>query len=224
MIDPNDPKGKQQAIHKAESFAEYLAKRGAGGDAGAGTPAAAPAAAAPAAAAPAAAAPAATGGSVAAALSSLVGPEIFWGADGVFIGKEESDIKGYDTFNQFQAGVAAAGVDLNAGEYTVFAVPDSVLDEFKVNGGVITPDLIKNHILARTVSTSAFSSSDLTTLQGGSLTYRRMFRKDFIDDATPGVKSEGASMSQTWPSDVACSNGILHSCNAVLTPGWTPVN
>ena len=23
--DPNDPKGKQQAIHKAESFAEYLA-------------------------------------------------------------------------------------------------------------------------------------------------------------------------------------------------------
>ena len=28
VIDPNDPKGKQQAIHKAESFAEYLAKRG----------------------------------------------------------------------------------------------------------------------------------------------------------------------------------------------------
>ena len=28
--DPNDPKGKQQAIHKAESFAEYLAKRAAG--------------------------------------------------------------------------------------------------------------------------------------------------------------------------------------------------
>ena len=26
--DPNDPKGKQQAIHKAESFAEYLARRG----------------------------------------------------------------------------------------------------------------------------------------------------------------------------------------------------
>ncbi len=28
--DPNDPKGKQQAIHKAESFAEYLAKRQSG--------------------------------------------------------------------------------------------------------------------------------------------------------------------------------------------------
>ena len=34
--DPNDPKGKQQAIHKAESFAEYLAKRGAGGSDAAG--------------------------------------------------------------------------------------------------------------------------------------------------------------------------------------------
>jgi len=29
-VDPNDPKGKQQAIHKAESFAEYLAKRKSG--------------------------------------------------------------------------------------------------------------------------------------------------------------------------------------------------
>ena len=27
FVDPSDPKGKQQAIHKAESFAEYLAKR-----------------------------------------------------------------------------------------------------------------------------------------------------------------------------------------------------
>jgi rRNA maturation protein Nop10 len=45
--DPNDPKGKQQAIHKAESFAEYLAKRGAGGEAAAPAPAPpAPAAAA----------------------------------------------------------------------------------------------------------------------------------------------------------------------------------
>ena len=53
QIDPNDPKGKQQAIHKAESFADYLAKRQAGG--GAAPAAAAPAA--PAASAPAAAAP-----------------------------------------------------------------------------------------------------------------------------------------------------------------------
>jgi len=41
-VDPNDPKGKQQAIHKAESFADYLARRSGGGGA-------APAPAAPAA-------------------------------------------------------------------------------------------------------------------------------------------------------------------------------
>merc|ERR1719183_2304583 len=34
-VDPNDPKGKQQAIHKAESFSDYLARRS-------GAPAAAP--------------------------------------------------------------------------------------------------------------------------------------------------------------------------------------
>jgi len=50
VIDPNDPKGKQQAIHKAESFAEYLAKR-AGGAAAPTDPTPPPAAAAPAAAA-----------------------------------------------------------------------------------------------------------------------------------------------------------------------------
>ncbi|KAG8470494.1 hypothetical protein KFE25_008915 [Diacronema lutheri] len=29
-IDPNDPKGKQKAIHKADSFEEYMKKRAAG--------------------------------------------------------------------------------------------------------------------------------------------------------------------------------------------------
>lgn len=42
--DPSDPKGKQQAIHKAESFAEYLAKRGTASESPAAVPA--PAAAA----------------------------------------------------------------------------------------------------------------------------------------------------------------------------------
>ena len=46
VYDPNDPKGKQ-AIHKAESFAEYLAKRDAGGAAAAAPAAAAAAPAVP---------------------------------------------------------------------------------------------------------------------------------------------------------------------------------
>ena len=55
VYDPNDPKGKQQAIHKAESFAEYLAKRGGAAPV---APAPAPAAAAPPAYVPPPAAPA----------------------------------------------------------------------------------------------------------------------------------------------------------------------
>ena len=35
-IDPNDPKSKQQAIHKAESFADYLASRSGGATASKG--------------------------------------------------------------------------------------------------------------------------------------------------------------------------------------------
>jgi len=65
VYDPNDPKGKQQAIHKAESFAEYLAKRGAGGEAAAPEE---PAAAAP-------SAPAAPGGGAIHAGQSSFGGE-----------------------------------------------------------------------------------------------------------------------------------------------------
>merc|ERR1719379_1513156 len=39
-IDPNDPKGKQQAIHKAESFADYLARRSGAAPAAPAAPAA----------------------------------------------------------------------------------------------------------------------------------------------------------------------------------------
>eukprot|EP00320_Phaeocystis_rex_P020178 CAMPEP_0119055982 /NCGR_PEP_ID=MMETSP1178-20130426/704_1 /TAXON_ID=33656 /ORGANISM="unid sp, Strain CCMP2000" /LENGTH=161 /DNA_ID=CAMNT_0007036653 /DNA_START=31 /DNA_END=516 /DNA_ORIENTATION=+ len=47
-VDPNDPKGKQQAIHKAESFADYLARRG-GASTSISAPSPPPAAAPPAA-------------------------------------------------------------------------------------------------------------------------------------------------------------------------------
>merc|ERR1711918_334099 len=104
---------------------------------------------------------------------------------------------------------AAAGIDLNGGgPYTVFAPPDEVVDDFAASGGVLTPDVLKYHVVTGVVPTSAFSSAPLPTLQGGSLTYRRMFRKDFIDDATPGVQSEGASMSASCPKDIAADNGV----------------
>ena len=43
------------------------------------------------------------------------------------------------------------------------------------------------------------------------------------DEATPGVEPAGASKGNSFPSDLACDNGLIHACNLVLKPGWTPV-
>merc|ERR1719331_1858931 len=132
-------------------------------------------------------------------IASTQGPELFWGSEGVALGHEEADIKGYDGFGTFLNAAKSAGVDLTSGEYTVFAPTDSIIEEFVANGGQVTPELIKYHVVPGKVTTSQFSSANLKTLEGSSLTYRRQYRKDFIDQATPGVKSEGPSKSQNWP-------------------------
>merc|ERR1719231_734141 len=93
--DPNDPKGKQQAIHKAESFAEYLAKRSAGG--------AAPAEAS-------AAAPAAAGAS---GLSEWDG---IWGFDRqkeIFLAWDPDSPRTYTNFNPFERNLDGAKADAN---------------------------------------------------------------------------------------------------------------
>ena len=162
-------------------------------------------------------------GSIIDAAKETQGPEIFWGSAGVENGHLESEIRGYDGFGKFLAAVDAAGLTdtLKSGEYTVFAPTDEIITDFETNaGGKMTADVVKHHIVKGKVPTSAFSSADLTTVGGGSLQYRRQFRKDFINDATPGVQSEGPSKSSNWPANVECDNGIIHSCNAVLTPDW----
>lgn len=152
--------------------------------------------------------------------ATLEGPGIFWGSDGPTMNppKEENDIKGYDNFGKFVAAVESAGLadTLKSGEYTVLAPTDSAIDEFK---GEITPEILKYHIIPGKVPTSSLSSSELKTMEGSSLTYRRFARKDFLDEAMVGVKSAGASCGQNYPSDVECSNGLIHSLNMVLVPG-----
>jgi len=156
----------------------------------------------------------------------LQGPEILWGPDGPLQDpmKEESDVKGYDGFGKFAEACATAGIDLDGSEYTVFVPTDSTIEEYLVNGGELTADVLKYHVVPGKVTKSQWSSTSMETLQGGKLTYRRMFRKDFIDDATPGVEPAGASKGNSFPSDLACDNGLIHACNLVLKPGWTPVN
>jgi hypothetical protein len=77
--------------------------------------------------APVAAAPAAatgTGGDVLSTLQSLQGPGEVWGADGIAVGKEESDLRGYDNFGKFFDLIQSTGVAAElqgAGPFTIFA-------------------------------------------------------------------------------------------------------
>lgn len=104
----------------------------------------------------------------------------------------------------------------SAGPYTVLAPVDSAFDEYK---GQVTADILKYHIIQGKRTTDSLSSGGLSTLQGGSLTYRRMFRKDFLDEALVGVKSAGASKGGNFPCDVNADNGVVHSINLILVPG-----
>ena len=151
-------------------------------------------------------------------VKSMQGPEIFWGSEGVALGHEESEIKGYDNFGKLAEAIEKLGLaDTLKGsdKFTLLAPSDSAIESFQ---GEITADIIKYHLIPGEVTTSTIGA-DQKTLQGGTLKYRRFARKDFLDSAMVGVKSAGPSKSQNWPSDVKADNGVIHSIDTVLVPG-----
>jgi len=198
----------RKSISAAPSFEEYLKQRAAGG--------AAPAAAAPAAAAPAAAAPAVSsgggGGDVVSTLRSLQGPGQVWGADGIAVGKEESDLKGYENFGKFVSLLESTGVAAElagAGPFTIFAPTDPALESYELLRGPVDARVLKMHIVPGLISSKDVSSADLTSLGGEKLTYRYAVRKNFVNDAIIGEKTFGPYSD--YPIDVACSNGVIHA-------------
>merc|ERR1712232_1198398 len=136
------------------------------------------------------------------------GPEIFWGSAGVMEGKEESDIKGYDNFDQLAAAITDAGIDLSSGDYTLLAPANSPIDA----------DVLKYHVIPGKKSLDSLTV-DQETLQGGTLTAYRKFRKNWLDYSIVGLKSEGPSKSSNWPADVECDNGVIHAIDTILVPG-----
>jgi len=216
--DANDHEDARKSISAAPSFEEYLKMR----DSGAAPAAAAPAAAAPVAAAPAAAAPAAAaaapaaaagggGGDVLGTLGGLEGPGQVWGADGIAVGKEESDLKGYDNFDVFMARLQSTGVAgelAGAGPFTVFAPVNSAVETYEMMKGPLDAAACKRQIVSGTVASSAVSSADLASIGGEALTYRYAVRKHFVNDCIIGEKTFGPFSD--YPIDVACSNGVIH--------------
>ena len=67
-------------------------------------------------------------------LATMEGPEIFWGSDGVLLGHDEADIKGYDNFDQLASALSSNGVDLSGGEYTLLAPANSAFDKHNNDG------------------------------------------------------------------------------------------
>ena len=154
-------------------------------------------------------------------LKSLEGPEIFWGSDGVLLGHDESDIKGYDNFDKLVSALEGQGVSsaLSGGMYTLLAPSNSAIDKHNAEVGTpITADVLKYHVIEGKVAMDGLTT-DQKTLNGGTLTSYRKFRKNWLDGAIIGLKSEGPSKSSNWPSDVECDNGIIQAIDTVLVPG-----
>jgi uncharacterized surface protein with fasciclin (FAS1) repeats len=152
-------------------------------------------------------------------LATLEGPGQVWGADGIAVGKEESDFKGYDNFKLFSARLQSSGVGATlagAGPFTVFAPTDSAIECYETMFKPFGAEEIKYCVVPGKISASAVASTPLVTLQGSTLAYKRQFRKDFVNDAIVGEKTFGAFSD--FPIDVACDNGIIHSIGLVLAP------
>mmetsp|Transcript_27502 Transcript_27502/g.47828 ORF Transcript_27502/g.47828 Transcript_27502/m.47828 type:complete len:201 (+) Transcript_27502:26-628(+) len=154
-------------------------------------------------------------------LKGLEGPGIPWGSDGVLIGKEESEIKGYDTFNKFADALAKSGVDTSSGEYTIYAPTDTACD--LVNSPELTPDVVKYHITEGRVPKGSIAG-DQMTLTGKAMTYKYFSRQTFLDDAVIGQVPQGAATGQSYPVDVAFDNGLIHTIAFVQNPAWTKVS
>lgn len=159
--------------------------------------------------------------SVADTLASADGPEIFWGPDGPLQNpmKEESDFKEFDKFTTFLDACKSHGIDLTQPDITVLAPANVACHEYESVNGPLTKDICGYHVVKGVVSTDALSNAPLTTLQGSTITYRRMFRKDFLDNAMCGVKASPPRSS--YAANLKCDNGVIHGINEVIYPGWT---
>jgi hypothetical protein len=154
-------------------------------------------------------------------LSSMDGPDIYWGEKGPLQNpmKEESDFKEFDKYSTFVDACKANGVDLSAPGITVLAPGNNACDEFTSTGGVLDKDVCAYHIIKGEVNADGLASADLTTVQGSKITYRRMFRKHFVDNAFTDVNN--SPPRSTYKANIKADNGLIHMINEVIYPGWT---
>ena len=154
-------------------------------------------------------------------LATIEGPDLYWEEKGPLQDPpmEESDFKEFDTFSMFLGACSANGVDLNAPGITVMAPTNRAVSEYESINGPLTKAICEYHIIKSEVPSGSLSSSDLTTVEGSAITYRRMFRKHFVDNAFTAAMAGPPRTS--YKGDIKADNGLIHFINEVIYPGWS---
>merc|ERR1740127_53093 len=154
-------------------------------------------------------------------LATMDGPDLYWGDKGPLQNpmKEESDFKEYDSYSTFLGACKEHGVDLTAADITVFAPGNYACEEYSAVYGPLSKAVCQYHVVKGVVKTDSLSSASLATVEGSSITYRRMFRKHFVDNAFCAAMS--APPRSSFKGDIAADNGVIHMINEVIYPGWS---
>ena len=157
------------------------------------------------------------------ALGSMEGPSYTYGHYAALEGKKPTDVKGYDNFDFFRALVEqteCAKFISGNGPYTVFAPTNSAIEAFD---GAFDEDVIKSHFVDRDIYTDEFEDGELETMSGHKLKVKKKFRKIYVDQAIIG-QLDNHSGGTPYPTNVICKNGVIHTINTVLEPGWKPAD
>merc|ERR1719247_453788 len=158
---------------------------------------------------------------VADTLATIEGPDLYWEDKGPLQNpmKEESDFKEFDSYSMFLDACSQHGVDLSASDITVFAPGNKAVAEFTAVYGPLTKEICAYHVVKGVVNSDSLSSTPLATAEGSTITYRRMFRKHFVDNAFTAAMSNPPRTS--YKGDIKCDNGVIHMLNEVIYPGWS---
>ena len=160
-----------------------------------------------------------TGEPILQALGTIEGPSICYGHFARLEHKRELDIKEYDNFDRFKAAIDQAGCTKllrGDGPFTVFAPTNSAMEKFD---GIIDEDVIKTHIVPQDLYSDELEGT-FETLSGHVITCKKQFRKTYVDDALIG-QLDNHTGGTPYPTNVICENGIIHTINTVLKPGWS---
>lgn len=157
--------------------------------------------------------------SILSALGTLEGPSVCYGHFAKLEGKSPIDIKEYDNFNLFKDAIDQAGVSKllrGIGPFTLFAPTNSAIQAYN---GYLSEEVILAHIVPQDLYTDELTG-EIETLNGHKLTARKEFRKIYVDEAMIG-QLDNHSGGTPYPTNVVCDNGVIHTINTVLQPGWT---